>query len=370
MKRNLTVIEPHPGPHAYEGPCQEIAIHIRNLLACEYAFVTVRDAESIQIQGFVGPDGDIAPNLASNLLSRIRDCGPVIVDDARLVAVPASAGGQVLGLLIGYSSRPGAFTSQDLDKLVAYAPVASAIIANLAAESRADNGATVTTDELLHFFRLITIGELSACFAHEVKNPLTLIRGHIRLMDEEMPADHPLRKHVEAINRASSRIDEMARRMLDFSKKRARRTELCKIDELISDALRFVQPYVRTKFIDVQLRVDPLLPAINADRWPMVQAIVNTLQNAADAMMEVDRRVLTITADKVENEVRIIIADSGTGIAPLNIQRIFEPFFTTKGDKGTGLGLYITKQVVEDHHGNVTVQTGNGHTSFTISLPL
>src|SRR5947209_5611436 len=149
-----------------------------------------------------------------------------------------------------------------------------------------------SADELLHFSRLITIGELSACFAHEVTNPLTLIRGHVRFVEESLPADHPLRVNFAVIERASRCIEEMAKRMLDFSKKRTRRTEACEIEELISDSVRFVQPYLRNHYIDVQVQLDPALPAVDLDRWQMVQAIINLLQNAADAMAESDKRVL------------------------------------------------------------------------------
>src|SRR5438094_719143 len=82
------------------------------------------------------------------------------------------------------------------------------------------------------------------------ENPLMLIRGHIRFINESLPADAPLRSNFEAIDRASRRIEEITKRMLDFSKKRVRRTEPCDIGNLISDALRFAQPYIRTRFID------------------------------------------------------------------------------------------------------------------------
>src|ERR1700756_5572567 len=100
-----------------------------------------------------------------------------------------------------------------------------------------ERGSTRTNfspDELQHFSRLITIGELSACFAHEVTNPLMLICGHVRFVEESLPPDHPLRINFEVIERASRRIEEMAKRMLDFSRKRTRRTEACEMDELIS----------------------------------------------------------------------------------------------------------------------------------------
>jgi len=158
--------------------------------------------------------------------------------------------------------------------------------------------------------------------------------------------------------------------MLDFSRKRTRRPEPCDVEELISDTLRFVQPYIRSKFIDVQLQIEPHLPPIDIERWQMVQAIVNILQNAADAMDDLDRRVLSITACLQEDFVQIVVSDTGTGIPRSNLSKIFEPFFTTKGDQGTGLGLFITKQVVQEHDGTVTVETSSRGTSFHISLPL
>jgi signal transduction histidine kinase len=237
-------------------------------------------------------------------------------------------------------------------------------------ETRGATRTDFSPDELLHFSRLITIGQLSACFAHEVTNPLMLIRGHVRFVEDSLPADHPLRINLEVIERASRRIEEMAKRMLDFSRKRARHTEACEIDELISDALRFVQPYLRTQYIDVQVRLDQHLPAIDLDRWPMVQAVVNLLQNAADSMLESDKRVLSITSGIDGNAVRIAISDTGTGIAPANVQRIFEPFFTTKGERGNGLGLFIAKQVVDEHKGSISVETSSRGTTFVISLPL
>lgn len=229
---------------------------------------------------------------------------------------------------------------------------------------------SLNTGELLHFSRLITIGELSTCFAHEVTNPLTLICGHVRFLQESLPVDDPLRINLEVIERASRRIEEIAKRMLDFSKKRTRRTDTCEINELISDALRFVQPYLRTQYIDVQIQLDQDLPPVELDRWQMVQGIVNLLQNAADAMAEAEKRVLSI-ASKVEgNAVKIVVSDTGNGIVAANVQRIFEPFFTTKGERGTGLGLFIVKQVVEGHNGSITVETGSCGTTFVISLPL
>jgi signal transduction histidine kinase len=87
-------------------------------------------------------------------------------------------------------------------------------------------------------------------------------------------------------------------------------------------------------------------------------------------MTDLDRRILSVSARVEDAHMRITISDTGTGIASGNVARIFDPFFTTKGERGTGLGLYITKQVIEAHHGTIKIQTGDRGTSFVISLPL
>src|SRR6266446_320753 len=154
MSRNLKVIGANTTKLAVLSPYQEIATYIRDLLRCDYALVAVPQNDAIRICAIAGAEPESSANIA-DLLSRLRDWGPMVVDDSRLIAVP-----------------------------------------------------------------------------------MTLIRGHVRFVEDSLPVDHPLRNSFEVIERASRRIEEMARRMLDFSRKRTRRTEACEIDELISDALR------------------------------------------------------------------------------------------------------------------------------------
>jgi C4-dicarboxylate-specific signal transduction histidine kinase len=241
---------------------------------------------------------------------------------------------------------------------------------NLGLESCSRTKTSFTTDELLQVSRLITIGELSACFAHEVTNPLMLIRGHLRFVEESLTQDHPLRISFEVIDRASRRIEDIARRVLDFSRNREPQTEKCDIAELLAEAIRFVQPYFRPHYVDVQIHVEPDVPLVQMDRWRTIQVLVNLLQNAVDAMAENERRVLSLKATLDGSQVRIAVSDTGSGI-PMAIQtHIFDPFFTTKGERGNGLGLYISKQLIEDAGGTIMVETGSQGTTFTVSLPL
>jgi signal transduction histidine kinase len=364
---NLKVIEPNDGMLELSGPYHEIAVQVRDLLKCEYALVATPENDSIRVQAIVG-EGAASTNLAVDLISKLGDWGPLVVDDSSLVAVPVVSGKTAIGLLVGYSSKHGNFTSEDLQRLMAFSQIAVRLLED--ARGTGTTRTSFSTDELLHFSRLITIGELSACFAHEVTNPLMLIRGHLRFVEESITEDHPLRINFEVIDRASKRIEEMAKRMLDFSRKRAPRTEKCDFAEVISDAIRFIQPYFRTQYIDVRVHLEPDLPFIALDRWQMVQGVVNLLQNAADAMTDQSKRILSVSSRVEGNQMRVTISDTGTGIAPANIPHIFEPFFTTKGERGTGLGLYITRQVIVDHGGTIDVHSGDRGTTFVISLPL
>jgi two-component system NtrC family sensor kinase len=230
--------------------------------------------------------------------------------------------------------------------------------------------APLSSDDLLHLSRLITVGELTACFAHEVTNPLMLIRGHLRLVEDQLPQDHPIRMNFEVIERASRRIEDMTKRLLDFSRKRKLRAENCDVTIVIEDAIRFVQPYLQTQNIEVQLNIDDHLPHVLVDRWHLVQGLVNLFQNAADAMSQCQRRILTVGVERQGKNLRVSVVDTGHGIATNDLPRVFDPFFTTKGERGTGLGLYITRRVVEEHRGAITVETSDRGTIFVISLPL
>src|SRR5262245_60249935 len=147
MKPNFKVIDAGASIHASNGPYQEIAIYVRRLLDCDYALVVAPDRDSIRVHGFPGSDGPAAGGLAVELCSRLREWGPVVVDDARLIAVPVTCGDHVIGVLIGYSSEPGAFTAQHLEKLTSYAPVALGILTYASLEANSD-ARTLTADEL------------------------------------------------------------------------------------------------------------------------------------------------------------------------------------------------------------------------------
>src|SRR6266850_1181752 len=112
MRENLKVIEPNTRGVAYLGPYQEIAVYVRELLKCDYAFVAVPEKDAIRICAIAGPEREKTGRLVAELVAKLRDWGPVVVDDSRVIAAPMACGDHVLGVLVGYSSKPGTFTTK------------------------------------------------------------------------------------------------------------------------------------------------------------------------------------------------------------------------------------------------------------------
>src|SRR2546426_12154027 len=105
MKHNLKLAEPYSPAIGYSGAYHEIAVHVRELLECDYTLVATADADSIRIQAIAGVEPEMSGNLAVDLILKLREWGPVVVDDSRLVAVPVGKADDAIGLLVGYSSK-------------------------------------------------------------------------------------------------------------------------------------------------------------------------------------------------------------------------------------------------------------------------
>ena len=228
----------------------------------------------------------------------------------------------------------------------------------------------LSTDELFRVARLVTMGEVSACFSHEVMNPLASLKGYIRLMEQLVPEDHPIRSQLTGLRQNAERIEDLARAMLHFGRDRVRKLEGCRPSDLVLEAMEFAQPHLQYAHVHANVILEPHCPEVVVERSQIVHALVNLLQNAVDSMANLVDRRLTVAAGYADGFVIISITDTGHGIRPEDIPRVFTPFFTTKGEKGSGLGLYITRRVVEEHSGAIALQTGERGTVFRIGLPV
>lgn len=227
------------------------------------------------------------------------------------------------------------------------------------------------TAELAHHQRLETIGTLTSSIAHEFNNLLTPIMGYSMLALEKIPPEEEdLYDSIVEIYESSRKAKMLVSRLSDLSRKNTENHfQSLSPDEVIRKTLVIVSPAQKDN-IEVKLNLNCWDQRIHACEIQLTQLFLNLFLNAFHAMEE-RGGVLTVSTDPDEDNILIHVADTGCGI-PREIQdKIFDPFFTTKDTgRGTGLGLAIAAQVVEDHHGSITVEStvGTG-TVFTIALP-
>jgi len=216
--------------------------------------------------------------------------------------------------------------------------------------------------------QMALVGELAAGLAHEIKNPLSGIRGAIEVLKDEMDIGNPLRKVLSEILLEMDRINNVLNDLLTYAKPKELELTKVNLNDLISQSIRHAQNQIFNKeisFIDSQ--IDEKI-YIYGDPLKLEQVFLNLLLNSIQAIK--DKGIIEIEKQIMNDEVEIIIKDNGEGISEKNLPNIFKPFFTTK-PKGTGLGLSLSKQIIEQHKGKIWAesQIGKG-TSFHILLPL
>lgn len=227
------------------------------------------------------------------------------------------------------------------------------------------------TRELAHHQRLQTIGTLTASIAHEFNNLLTPIMGYSMLALEKIPPENEeVYDSVLEIYEASRKAKTLVTRLSDLSRKNSETSfHSLSPDDVIRRTLDVAAP-ARRDDVEVKLNLSCWDQRITANELQLTQLLLNLILNAFHAMEE-GGGVLSISSAFDEDNVRIVVSDTGRGIPAELRERIFEPFFTTKdAGRGTGLGLAIAAQVVEDHRGTITVDSAVGEgTTFTVTLP-
>jgi two-component system, sporulation sensor kinase E len=220
---------------------------------------------------------------------------------------------------------------------------------------------------------LASLTTLAAGVAHEIKNPLGSLSIHIQLIRKALQNKERvelayLERHLGVVD---EEIDRLNKIVVDFLfAVRPMDVKLREADpgELIAGIAEFIKPEAERAGVMIELTVGEDLPRVALDERLMKQAVLNLVKNALAAMPGGGK--LRLSAERVEDEVRISVEDSGVGISEEDLPKIFEPYFTTK-ENGTGLGLTITFKIVREHDGEIMVTSRAGHGStFQISLPI
>lgn len=229
--------------------------------------------------------------------------------------------------------------------------------------------------EAAHASRIITIGEMSTQLAHEISQPLASIGAYssacIRLIEKDRADIDELHSAFDNISTQAIRAQEIMHELRNFVKKDSSR-KLVDINELIQNAIRFLQIEIRDNQPDLKLELADVLPEVEADQILIEQVLVNLMKNAMEAMQALDKKERRLTLETKlchDSEVTVSVIDSGPGLNDYEASKIFEPFYTTKPE-GMGMGLAIIRSIIDSHGGELEVGGNDeGGTTFEFTLP-
>jgi signal transduction histidine kinase len=247
---------------------------------------------------------------------------------------------------------------------------------------------TSTQAQLIQSGKMASIGELAAGVAHELNQPLMVIRSNAQLLTRTLkdnPSETEKLGNIELIERNTKRMMKIITHLRSFSRQSKAKLEPVDVNTIVENCFLMMGEQLRLRNIEVSKELTQNLPTVTGDPTQLEQVFLNLITNARDAMAEKGehegegyRGALEITSRVADDGTRsssapieVLVKDTGTGILTEHRDRVFDPFFTTKEvGKGTGLGLSISYGIVRDHGGEIeVVHTGPEGTTFRVLLP-
>jgi C4-dicarboxylate-specific signal transduction histidine kinase len=241
---------------------------------------------------------------------------------------------------------------------------------------RAEEMASMQQAELARIARVRTMGEIATGLGHELNQPLAAVANYAESCVQALSSTSPLDtakllQWIEKIAANTHRAGEIIRGLRAFSRKsKPRRASTC-VDDLVREVIELMKPESRRRNMRVRWSAAPGSRVI-VDSVQVQQVLVNLLYNAFDAAAELppERRLVTIAATPADGAVELSVSDLGRGIDPKNLDRVFDAFFSTKSG-GVGIGLAISRSIVEDHAGRMWLTANPRHgVTFHFTLPI
>ena len=218
--------------------------------------------------------------------------------------------------------------------------------------------------------RLASVGRLAAGVAHEIRNPLGALKGFLQYFQRKLPLQDQDKTYLTVMMKEVDRLNSVISSLLDFARPKEPNPELCDIGDLIHHVLTLTESDVQSKGIGITLNIAKNLPQISLDRDQMTQVLLNVVLNAVQMMESGGQITIGATIRTETRQFELIISDTGKGIKSEDLSKVFDPFFTTK-KQGSGLGLAIAYTIIEQHQGEIIVESEEGKGStFRIRLPI
>lgn len=275
-----------------------------------------------------------------------------------LLCAPLVVKQEVLGVINLADKRGGGvFGPDDLQLLVTFASQVAVAI----------DDARQIEQALQNARRLVTMGSLLSEISHDLKAPLTNIRGSLQILREKLARSPEAAEILKATEGEVYRLTELVKELVDFSNPNKYHLQRADLSGVIRRALKLVESDLAKKKIDLRLRMTADLPPIFLNENELIEMLLNLITNAFEGMP--DGGILEVGAQGEQGDVRVWVKDSGAGISPERLPRIFERYYTTK-PTGTGLGLPIVERIVKAHNGTITVESTPGKgTTFAVTFP-
>jgi signal transduction histidine kinase len=223
--------------------------------------------------------------------------------------------------------------------------------------------------QLVNSERLAALGEMSAKVAHEINNPLGIIKNYILLLKRTLDQNVQANNYADIVGQEIDRIARIVRELLDFHRPGGLVFEKVQVADVINNVLELMERQLEKCGIHVKRDFDKSIPAIDGAAENLKQVFLNILINACDAMSS--GGTLQVNLRREKDQVIATFIDSGPGIRPEVVPHIFEPFYTTKEHgKGTGLGLSVCWGIIRKHNGTITFSNMHPGSSFEIRIPI
>jgi signal transduction histidine kinase len=290
-----------------------------------------------------------------------------------LLSVPLLFGGNAIGALSVYTARPYVYSNGEIRILSAFAELSAIAIERAQLYERVVD----VEEQLRQNEKLSALGLLAAEVAHEIRNPLTVMKMLYHSLDLQFPSNDPRTEDARVMGEKIEHLNKIVDRILDFARTTEPTLSPVNLNELIDELVLLVRHKLANQGVQLIRSLQPQLPSVMGDATQLEQAFLNLILNAAEAMS--DGGTLTVSTRSTQTRrgktrsthVAVEFKDTGEGMTEDQRRRAFSSVLSTTKAKGTGLGLAIVGRIVETHRGKVKIRSQRGRgTTIVASFPV
>ena len=290
------------------------------------------------------------------------------------LVLPLMNRGQLNGLLlVGRKSDDGqnTFTTDDEEFLSILSSQIAVAVENARlheAEKKALVDLQTAQEQLVHSERLAVLGEMSAKIAHEINNPLGIMKNYLLMIKRAKTKPAEAAKYLEIVGQEIDRVTSIVKELINFHRPQYVEFKIINVLPVLDGVIEFLSPQLKNKDIEIIKKYSPDCPRVEASADNLKQVFINVIMNSMDAMP--DGGKIEIAANKFHDKLQLQICDSGCGVPEEVLPSIFEPFFTTKDEsQGTGLGLAVCADIIKKHNGTINFRNRDKGACVEIIIP-